>query len=127
MGGEMGMGEIMETEDMVGDQDLVVHAKQVKLEPEKHSASQLLESMDGELLMSTSHAVHSHVKPYFAYSLRRVKFEAGVKVIDCLLHTALLSQQYIHSNRSLFLQHAYNLQRQYQHILYGDVLYLDLQ
>lgn len=51
------MGDIMETEDLVEDQDLVVHAKQGKLEPEKHSASQLLENMEGDLLLTTPIAV----------------------------------------------------------------------
>jgi len=55
MGGDM--GDIMETEDLVEDQDLVVHAKQGKLEPEKHSASQLLENMEGDLLLTTPIAV----------------------------------------------------------------------
>ncbi len=42
------MGDIMETEDLVGDQDLVVEAKRAKPQPEKHSASQLLDNMEGD-------------------------------------------------------------------------------
>jgi len=45
----VGMGDIMETDDLVGDQDLVENnnkgAKQAQ--PEKHSANNLLENMEG--------------------------------------------------------------------------------
>ena len=44
------MGDILETDDLVGDQDLVVSKSKSpsKAEPEKHSASHLLENMEGK-------------------------------------------------------------------------------
>ena len=47
MGGEM--GDILETDDLVGDQDLVVSKSKTpsRAEPEKHSASHLLKNMEG--------------------------------------------------------------------------------
>ena len=46
------MGDILETDDLVGDQDLVVSKSEApgETEPEKHSASHLLENMEGKHL-----------------------------------------------------------------------------